>query len=194
MSKRKLFSKSETSSLITTFFVLIIVAVPNFVASSRRARDQVRRDDLGNLVHNLDSYFEELGVFPPSSGTGEIMDCLKPGDKPYKDIKGNWIIDPIACLWGKDKFVNLITEKIFISTLPQDPKWEDGREYFYRSKGSTYQIFAALEGKNEAEYSQEVIDMGINCGNEICNMGRSYGCDIPKSLEDCEKEVNNVIK
>ncbi len=193
MPRNLLFSKKELVSLAVIFTVLIAVFTPNLFASLRRARDQVRRDDLGVMIRYLDEYFAELGVFPPSSDIGEIMDCLKPGDSPYQDSKGNWIIDPIPCVWGKDTFANLITGKTYISILPRDPRWEDGRTYFYLSNGSSYQIFASLEGKNEPEYSDNVIQMGIKCGSVVCNMGRSYSCDIPKSLEECEKEAADLI-
>lgn len=189
MSKNKLFSKAEIISLIVIFGVLVGVSIPNFIASLRRARDQVRRDDMGVLVHDLDEYMLELGVFPPSSPDGEIMDCLKPGDSPYKDAKGNWVINPIPCIWGKDAFVNLISGRSFLSTLPRDPKWEEGRAYFYRSDSGRYQLFAALEGPKEAEYSKEVVDMGVMCGNEVCNTVRTLGCDIPKTIELCAEEA-----
>ena len=188
----KIFTKTEGTSLIFIFLLLLIVAVPNFIASLRRARDQVRRDDLGSLVHNLDTYFEELGVFPPASTDGKIMDCLKPGDKPYQDEKGRWIINPIPCEWGKDSFSNLINGKAYMSKLPRDPNWDKGKTYVYRSSDSRYQIFAALEGKKEAEYDPVVINMGIKCGEEYCNVARTYGCDIPKTIEQCEEEAQSM--
>lgn len=192
MIKKSIFTKTEKISLVIIFTILLLVSIPNFVSSLRRARDQVRRDDLGSLVHNLDNYFEELGVFPPSSVDGEIMDCLKDGDKPYQDDKGRWIIDPISCEWGKDSLSNLISGKIYISTLPRDPHWEEGRQYIYRGSNSYYQVFAALEGEKEPEYDPVVVDMGIQCGNELCNMARTYGCNIPKTIEQCEEEAKRV--
>lgn len=192
MVNKPIFSKPERISLIVIFSILLLVSIPNFVSSLRRSRDQVRRDDLGSLVHNLDNYFEELGVFPPSSPDGKIMDCLKVGDKPYQDPKGRWIIDPISCEWGKDSLSNLITSKIYISTLPRDPHWEEGRLYVYKSSNSRYQIFAALEGKNEPEYDQSVVDMNIQCGDVLCNMARTYGCDIPKTVDQCEEEAKKM--
>lgn len=188
----KIFTKTEGLSLVAIFSILLLVSIPNFVVSLRRARDQVRRDDLGSLVHNLDTYFGELGVFPPSSGDGKIMDCLKPGDKPYQDAKGRWIINPIPCEWGKDAFSNLIDGKVYMSTLPRDPHWDKGMTYIYRSSDSRYQIFAALEGKKEAEYDPVVVNMGIICGEQVCNVARTYGCNIPKTIEECEEEAKSM--
>jgi hypothetical protein len=32
--------------------------------------------------------------------------------------------------------------------------------------------------------------MNLHCGEKICNMGRSYDCDFPKTIEECGKEVS----
>ncbi len=194
MSKLKIFSKSETISLIVIFSILVVVSVPNFIASLRRARDQVRRDDLGSLEHSLDEYYAELGVFPPSSPDGRIMDCLKPGDKPYKDKKGQWVFDPIPCDWGKDAFVNLINGKVYMSILPREPYWQKGVHYLYLSDGARFQLFAAMEGKSEPEVDAKIIARNLYCGSSICNVGRSYGCDIHKTLEQCEEEEAALLK
>jgi len=189
MVKPKFFSKTEAISIILIFILLVAVSIPNFIVSLRRARDQVRRDDLGALVHSLDEYYAELGTFPPSSSDGRIVDCLKPGDKPYQDKKGQWVVDAIPCEWGVDSFSNLITGKAYMSVLPREPYWQDGHSYLYMSDGDRYQIFATMEGKDEAEVETIIIEKNLPCGNSICNVGRSYACDIPKSLSECEEEA-----
>jgi uncharacterized membrane protein YhaH (DUF805 family) len=55
----KLFSKSETISLIVIFTILIAVSIPNFIVSLRRARDQTRRDDMGVMVYALGEFFSD---------------------------------------------------------------------------------------------------------------------------------------
>jgi len=194
MTKIRIFSKAETLALAVIFVILVSVFVPNIMASLRRSRDQVRRDDLGVMVHFVDEYFVDLGVFPPSSSDGKIMDCLKPGDAPYKDKKGQWVIDAIPCEWGKDAFLNLITGKTYISTLPRDPEWQEGVEYYYLSDGARYQLFAAMEGEDEAEVDSRIVDKNYPCGNRVCNVGRTYGCEIPKTLQECEEEAAALLK
>lgn len=195
MQKRKIFTKSELISVIAIFLLLIVIAVPNFVASLRRARDQVRRDDLGALMGSLGGYYEYFGTFPLSSNDGKIIDCIRPnGFEPYIDKYGKWIFDTIGCSWGLDSFVNLETEFKYMKTLPADPEEQKGAEYLYLSDGKRYQIFVAMEGKNEAEVDQEIINMGLMCGNRICNVGRSYNCDLPKTLDQCEEEQSLLQK
>lgn len=194
MSRIKLFSKSETISLIVIFAVFAIVFIPNLMVSQRRARDQIRRDDMGVLVHQIDEYFVDLGVFPPSSTDGRIVACLKPGDKPYKDAKGQWVVPAIPCEWGKDPLTDYISGKIYISAIPQDPKWQEGARYYYLSDGSRYQIYGVMEGLDEAEVDERIISRNLPCGSKICNVGRTYGCDIPKTLEMCEEEAAALFK
>lgn len=188
MKKIKIFSKSEKIALGVIFLILIAVAIPNFIASLRRARDQVRRDDMGTLFHALLEYDSQFGVFPNSSDNGEIMDCLKAGDKPCKNEKDLWVINAIPCRWGVDSLSNLITAEKYIDVLPRDPKYKDGDKYVYQSDGASFQLFGRMEGTDEAEVDQKIIDLGIDCGGKVCNIGRSYNCDLPKTIKECEAE------
>lgn len=188
MLKLKIFSRQEAIGLTIIFAILVGVSIPNFKASLRRERDQMRRDDLGALVSAIEKYKIDFGVYPPSSPDGKIMDCLKPGDEPYKDKKGSWVINPVSCEWGKDALLNLITKNIYISILPRDPDWQKNIHYLYMSDSKRYQLFASMEGENEAEVDPKIISENLNCGNRICNVGRSENCDIPKTLEQCATE------
>ena len=193
--KFTLFTRAETISLIIIFVVLAAVSIPNFAASLRRARDQVRRDDLGGMQKYLALYYAEFGQFPLSSPDGKVMDCIAPGDKPFKDKKGNWVVNTIPCIWGKDRFINLITGKVYSPTsLPNDPDWNKGVAYFYMSDGDRYQIFASMEISSEAEVDPKIISQKISCGSRICNVGRSFGCNIPKTLKECEEEASSLKK
>lgn len=183
----KLFSKTETISLVVIFGILIAISIPNFIISLRRARDQVRRDDMGALVHALDVYSADFRGFPVSSPDGLIMDCLKPGDVPVKDNKGMWVVNLIPCQWGKDAFTDLINGKVYISILPRDPDYQKGAKYIYFSDGEKYQIYAAMEGMDEAEIDQKIIERNLKCGNKTCNIGRSYNVPTDLSIEEYNK-------
>jgi hypothetical protein len=185
----KSFSKPEIISLAVIFFVLIAVSIPNFIISLRRARDQVRRDDMGALEQTLDEYTADLQEFPMASADGRIIDCLKPGDKPVKDKKSNLILNAIPCDWGKDAFINLLTGKVYMSILPRDPDYKKGAAYLYFSDGSRYQIYAAMEGSDEPEVDPKIIARNLMCGSMVCNVGRGYGVPTNISIEEYDKQL-----
>lgn len=182
-------------SVLLIFVVLIAVAIPNFAASIRRARNQVRRDDLGALQKSLADYYTDFGKFPLSSETGEIVACLAPGSTPVKDAKGHWSINYVPCSWGIDNFVNVTNgNKYMLTQISRDPDWQKGASYRYLSNGEMYQIYASMEGNDEAEIDQKIIAKHLYCGNRICNVGRYVNCDTSKTLNECESEVNLLKK
>lgn len=183
----KPFSKSEKLSLLIIFTILIAVSVPNFIISVRKARDQVRRDDMGALEDSLGGYSADFGAFPLASSDGRILDCLKPGDKPVMDKIDKWTMDLIPCEWGNDPFANLIDAKIYIAKLPRDPDYLKGAKYLYFSDGEKYQIYASMEGADEAEVDTKIIARGLTCGTRICNMGRSANVPTDISIEEYDK-------
>jgi type II secretory pathway pseudopilin PulG len=185
----KPFTKPEIISLIVIFSILIAVSVPNFILSLRRARDQVRRDDMGVLEHALDLYSADFRAFPLSSSDGLIMDCLKPGDKPQLDSKSGLIVNLIPCQWGKDTFTDLVNGKIYMSILPREPDYQKGAKYLYFSDGNRYQIYGVMEGMDEAEIDPKIVARGLTCGNKICNVGRSYNVPTDISIEEYVKTL-----
>ena len=192
LEKMKSFSKSELTGLLIIFFVLIIISVPNFVFSLRRARDQVRKDDMGAIVFSLDAYFTDFGIFPPSSLDGRIMACKKPGDTVTKDKEGHLVVNFIPCDWGVDAITDVtqVNGKIYMHLLPRDPDYKKGASYRYISDGARFQIYVSLEGKDEAEYDPKIIARNLLCGNQVCNAARAYAdtaTDI--SLEQYEAKL-----
>ncbi len=190
------FSKSEIISLAVIFTILIVVSVPNFIISLRRARDQVRRDDMGKLETSLANYSVDYRSFPVSSSDGLIMNCLKPGDKPVKNSKGIWTFSPIPCEWGKDALTDLISGKAYMIILPRDPDYLKGTKYIYLSDGSRYQIYASMEGMDEAEIDPKIAARNLSCGGKICNIGRSFNVPTDISIEEYDKLLleSNVKK
>lgn len=188
----KPFTRQEILGLGVIFLVLIAISAPNFVLSLRRARDQVRRDDLGAIQNGLEGYSGDFHSFPTASFDGRIMDCAKPGSSVTMDKKGQLIVDLVACNWGVDPLINLIpgANKIYMSTLPRDPSYQKGPEYIYYSDGQRYQIFAYMEGGNdEADYDPRIVARHIMCGTEVCNVGRSYNVPIGISIEEYDKQL-----
>lgn len=184
LTNMKKFSKSETIGIAIIFVVLIVISVPNFIASLKRSRDQVRKDDMGALVPALSVYHTDNGDFPLSSPDGRIVACIKPGDVGTKDKTGRTVFNYIPCNWGVDAFGT------YIPRLPRDPDFKKGAGYRYISDGSRYQIYVSLESPDDAEYDPKIIARNLICGNLVCNAGRAYGrtpTDI--SIEQYELEI-----
>lgn len=183
----KKFSKQEVFGISLIFLLLTSVSIPNFVSSLRRARDQVRKDDMGALVHALDAYFADFGIFPPAAPDGRIMACKKPGDPVTKDKDGRLVVNFIPCDWSVDAIADVTQEggKIYLPLLPRDPNFKKGPSYRYISDGVRFQIYVSLEGEDNDEFDAKIIARNLVCGNVICNAGRAYA-DTPTdtSLEE----------
>ena len=188
----KKFSRTEVISLLIIFSILIVVSVPNFVISLRRARDQIRRDDMGLVQKALGEYYSDFKAFPTGSPDGRIMNCLRAGDKPVQGKDGMWKVDPIPCDWGKDPLKNLFSDKIYMPILPIDPDYQKGVTFLYLSDGNRYQLFAAMEGMEEAEIDPKIIARNLKCGSRVCNIGRSYDAPIEMSIEEYNKLLLNA--
>lgn len=187
----KPFTKIETVSLGVIFLILIAVAVPNFVVSMMKSRDQIRRDDMGSLNHALDAYLADFEYLPVSSPDGRIMACVNPEDVPHKDKAGKLVFDFFPCDWGKDAFVNQFTGKVYLPVLPNDPDYQKGVKYLYLSDGNRFQLFAAEENKKEVEIDPKIVARNLFCGTKICNIGRSYNVPTDISIEEYEKLLLN---
>jgi type II secretory pathway pseudopilin PulG len=187
----KSFTKQEIGALSVIFLVLIVISVPNFILSLRRARDQVRKDDMGALQDSLGEYFADFGTFPLSSPDGRILACKNPGDKVEIDKKGRLVVNFVPCEWGRDGIFDLTpgSTKEYMHILPRDPNYQKGRSYLYLSDGRRIQVFVSLEGSGEDEYDPKIIARNLPCGNVVCNAGRTYGCATDKTLAQCEEEA-----
>jgi type II secretory pathway pseudopilin PulG len=187
----KPFTKNEIFGLGAVFLILIGVSTPNFIASIKRARDQVRRDDMAAIEVAMSMYLKDFGSLPSSSPDGRIMACKKPGDKVEVDSKGRLLVNLIPCKWGRDSIIDLTpgSTKVYLDKIPQDPDTKKGVTYVYFSDGKRYQIFTSFEVRKQAEYDLRVVARNIACGTRICNVGRSYNCPIDKSIEEYAKEI-----
>lgn len=166
------FTKQETLVILLTLLVIFIVSFFNFKTSLRRQRDSERKNDLGFLTKALDKYLNDFGEFPVAAPDGKIVACT--GTSPLLLV---------PCEWGKNSD--------YLSLLPIDPKAGEGYSYLYISNGRRYQIYATLEGQDEAEYDPKIVARNLHCGTKICNFGRSFGkTPLDKSLEEYENEIN----
>jgi len=173
----KFFSKPELISLAVIFIILIAVSWPNFSLSLRRSRDQIRRDDIGNIQAAIDVYFGDYGVFPASTSDGKMVVCKGPETDQIRLV---------PCNWGQDTWINLTpgVNKVYLKVLPGDPKLNQGTSYAYFSDGSRYQLFGSMEGIDEPSYDAKLAARGVKCGNKICNIGRANNVPLYITVEE----------
>jgi len=179
----KHFSKPEIFSLAIIFLILIAVSWPNFSLSLRRARDQVRRDDIGNIQQAITDYYSDYGLYPSSTSDGKIIACKGPTENGKTTL--------IACNWGHDPWINLTPgiDKVYMKTVPGDPNQSSGVNYDYFSDGSRYQLFASFEGPDEPEVDSKVVARNVKCGDRVCNVGRAVNVPLYISIEEYNMQI-----
>lgn len=195
----KYFSKNEFKAIVVIFAVLAVIAIPNFQAALRRARDMQRRQDLGSIHDALGAFHKDFGFFPPASEDGRIVACK--GDNLEEAIKKASETEEFdlqayfaglrACRWGEDALIDASgqTDTKYLQTIYADPRLDSGISYKYVSNIERYQIFAYLEGEEEEiGHSDKIVARQLKCGSEICNFGRAYGAT---PLEKPLKEYQN---
>src|SRR5258707_2684645 len=62
----KLFNKEETKVIGGVLLVILVLSLFNFRIAERRARDNERRNDLGDLSTGINRYNAKNGVYPNS--------------------------------------------------------------------------------------------------------------------------------
>lgn len=188
----KFFSKEEIKKVGLIIVALLMVSLINFRGSLTKARNAQRNADLTFMREKLEEYQSEVGHFPPSGGDGRILACK--GEGTVVNLEFKRLENPAPCKWGEDSLVNYFsdTPKTILEKIPVDPQNDDGVRYIYKSNLSRFQIYASLEGKGEAEYSEKIAGIKIKCGSRICNFGKAFS-DTPldKSIQEYENELLN---
>lgn len=175
------FSKSELKAILIIFAFLVVISTPNFIVSLRRARDAQRKADIGSIQDALYRYQADFGTFPLSIN-GKIAACEPVSFKEVSGIKTP-VFSP--CEWGKSSLADLSD-----SSYPPYLKIIPNGSYYYFSNGSRFQIYGALEGKDEDEYDESIIKRGIYCGEKICNFGKSSGrTPLNMPIEEYENSI-----
>jgi type II secretory pathway pseudopilin PulG len=139
--------------------ILVAIATGTYASSSRRGRDNRRKNDLRSTATALEAYYGDKGRYPTGTG-GVIMGC------------GSG--DTSACEWGdttngfKDQYGTL-----YMVLMPSDPL--TSQTYYYVSSGTGYQLYAKLENANDAgDGVNQSGYSGTNCNKEgtiLCNYG-----------------------
>lgn len=165
--------------------VIIAFSYPNFAVSLRKARDAQRKADVGSISSALNEFQHDFSSFPLSKD-GRIAACepvVKKGEVYYEVT--NFVYDFSVCEWGKDALRDLSDPSYppYLKIIPQG-------DYYYLSNGNRYQIYGALESKDEDEYDEAIIKRNLPCGNRVCNFGKGYGqIRLDISIEEYENEL-----
>lgn len=160
----KPFTQHETKTILIVFVALFLVSGINMVASLRRGRDSIRKNDISAVQKSLDTYLNKYKIYPLSNESGQIVGCFD--TSPEIDELTGHALNPVPCQWGESDFESE-------NAMPRDPKYKNGVSYKYVSDGRSYTFYMALEGRGEAEYSTVTFNKYLQCGTEICNYERS---------------------
>lgn len=172
--RMRIFSKEEGVAVSVILVTLFIVSFFNFKTALMRSRDVQRKNDSGDIIRGLEEFKSDFAFYPPSTKDGKISACNG------------------GCVWGKDSLRDIADPNYppYIKVLPADPDTGQGASYTYVSDGEHYQMFAALEGKDDAEYSSKIAALQIMCGVRVCNYGRaSPGVPLDKTLQQYNNEL-----
>lgn len=159
----KNFSKFELKSILFILIILFFLTGINLSISLRKGRDQTRKDDLFVLTRAVYLFEQRYGHYPLSSAEGKIIGCFN--DEPIIDSDSGFVINAEICEWGESSFVDL-------PLLPRDPDAQKNASYLYKSDGSDFSLYIALEGKKEVEYTPKIEALNLQCGIRICNYRR----------------------
>lgn len=202
----KPITKNEIVGVASILLIIGLLSLYNFRIALRRSRDVQRRSDLGQIANALEKYQVDFGFFPLSSEDGKIKAC-KPSNfddlveelaqkKEFDYQKYLTSLDP--CKWGVDSLKDLADDSFppYLSTIPKDPKHNDGIRYFYLSNNNRYQIYAYLEGESkEIGYNLGIVGRNLNCGSRVCAYGKAYAqTPLEKSLEEYENELREEMQ
>ena len=153
------FTRTEALGILAIIAVIIFLSLRNFQISEIRARDEQRKNNATNLVHAIERYHSDFGVFPPSTPDGKLIAC--------------GAADQVTlCEWGKSKLVDLKNQNVvYMDPIPIDPRQGQGISLRYISNGSKFQILTHLEHPSDPARSKIVESWGLDCGKMRCNYG-----------------------
>ncbi len=107
--------------------VLVALATGTYGTTSRRGRDNRRKNDLRNLATALEVYYGDKARYPSNNANGEMVGC------GTNDLE--------VCTWGGEfKDTN---NTLYMVLIPDDPV--TNQKYYYIGTANTYKLYARLE-------------------------------------------------
>jgi len=181
------FNKKELFSLVVILSFVGAITYTNLQISLRRGRDVQRKNDLQVIADALIAFQTDRASFPPAF-EGKIVSCFGGNDELG-------VPQAVPCDWYRDGLYDIVFGETYLLNLPTDPHHNQGARYYYLSNGRYFQLYAALEGEDEAEYDEKIVKRGIMCGNRVCNFGLGFmETPLDKSIEEYENEIRSRDK
>lgn len=149
------FTLMELLIVMVILSILVSIATGTYASSSKRGRDNRRKNDLRSVVTALESYYSDKGVYP-SSTNGVMMGCGA-GDSG-------------ACPWGDSGGFRDQYGTLYMVLIPSDPI--DSQTYYYVSTGTSYKLYAKLENIRDAG---DGVDQNGYAGTD-CNVDSAVLC------------------
>jgi general secretion pathway protein G len=151
------FTLMELLIVIVLLGILVALGTGSYASSTRRGRDNRRKNDLRNIATALEAYFSDKGRYPSNNSNGEMVGCGS-GDNA-------------VCSWG-GQFADQYNT-LYMILIPDDPA--DQYRYYYVGTDTTYKLYAKLENTlDEGNGVDQDGYAGTNCaedGNTICTYG-----------------------
>lgn len=132
MKKNRGFTLMELLIVMVILSILVAIATGTYTTSSKRGRDNRRKNDLRNIATALESYYSDKGTYPTNNANGEMVGC--------------GTVDGQVCSWGgqfKDQ-----NNTLYMVLIPSDPI--SSQKYYYVSTGTSYILYARLENTKDA--------------------------------------------
>ncbi len=133
LKRKRGFTLIELLVVMVLLSVLVALVSGGYTSSSRRGRDNRRKNDLRNIATALEAYYSDKGAYPAGDANGQIVGC--------------GALDLQVCSWGgefKDK-----NDTLYMVLMPKDPSSLLQR-YYYVGATSTYKLYARLENTQDA--------------------------------------------
>lgn len=155
---KKGFTLMELLIVMVILSILVAIASGTYASSTKRGRDNRRKNDVRNMSTALEAYYSDKGAYP-NGANGVMMGC--------------GVGDSQVCSWGgqfKDQYNTL-----YMVLIPDDPIVS--QTYYYISTGTSYKLYAKLENvRDEGNGVQQDGYSGTDCSDDsavLCTYGIS---------------------
>lgn len=130
------FTLMELLIVMVILAILVAIATGTYATSTKRGRDNRRKNDLRNITTALEAYYSDKGRYPSSNANGEMVGCCS--TQGCGDIQ--------VCEWGGEfKDTN---GTLYMVLIPDDPV--DSQKYYYSGGTTEYKLYAKLENTRDA--------------------------------------------
>lgn len=152
----------ELLVVVALIMILSAVGLGAYTISTTKSYDAQRKNDLNQISKALESFNTDIGHYPLSGTSGEIL-CY--------DREGDTASD-ITCP-GPSLTIRIDGVINSYMTIPADP--DSSNSYIYDSDGSSYALYTYLHNAEDRdlikdENGQALSDpYGVSCGADKCN-------------------------